>query len=183
MRNVISRTFTTVYADCVMYDEDKRSTYYASVCVGNLPVMTTTAAEKVVRKSCVGKLVMVEKLVKDEKLLGMTETDFLKYAHPVIERGKETRNAITKTVNTYAGDYVYMDSKREVKTRSNVSVPSAIVDSMPDKLFKYGKSIECDNEIFITFENLHKVSALYAISEKDFREHAREMSDHNHFKD
>lgn len=180
MKDVITRTFTTVYASCVMFNEETRETYDASILVGSLPVMSTTVAEKAIRKSgTVGKLVMVDHLTKIEELYGMTESDFIKFGQPVTERGKATRNAITKTVNSYMGDYVYMDmNDRAVKSRP-VSVPLAYAE----KLDKFGKKVEQSGEKYITIENLRKVSALYAISESDFRAHGRIMIDHNHFKE
>lgn len=180
MRNTITRTFITVYADCTCYNVQEKKPYDAMILVPD-SCINTNMAEKYLRKTMTGndKLVTVNSLSKSSTLYGMEESDFIKFAAPVEARSKETRNMITKTVNAIVGTYVYMDmSSREIKERS-VSVPTYFAD----KLDKYAKKIEQDGEKAITIENCKTVSALYAISEAVFRREAREMVDHQHYKE
>lgn len=180
MRNCITRTFTTVYANCTVYNMQEKKPYDSMILVPDSCV-TTNMAEKYLRKIMTGndKLVTVNSLSKTSTLYGMEESDFIKFAAPVETRSKETRNMVTKTVNALVGTYVYMDmSTREIKERS-VSVPTYFAD----KLDKYAKKIELDGEKAITIENVKNVSALYAISESVFRREAREMNDHQHYKE
>ena len=180
MRNTITRTFTTVYADCTCYNVAEKRTYESMILIPDI-CTTTVGAEKYLRKTMSGneKLVTVNTISRFSTLYGMEESDFIKYAIPVHERNKTTRNMITKTVNALVGAYIYMDmSDRSIKERS-ISVPAYFAD----KLDKYAKKIEQYGEKAITIENVTTVSALYAISEADFRAHAREMIDHQHYKE
>ena len=180
MRNCVTRTFVTIYADCTMYNLAEKRTYDSMILVPDI-CATTVSAEKYLRKTMTGneKLVTVNTISKSTMLYGMEESDFIKYAIPVQERNKTTRNMITKTVNALVGTYIYMDmSDRSIKERK-VSIPTYFAD----KLDKYAKKIEQDGEKAVTIENVTTVSALYAISEADFRVHAREMIDHQHYKE
>lgn len=176
MRNTIVRTFNTTIAKCIIYKDGALSD-----CSLTLPADITTQAraEAVIRKSHMvdGKLVSVEKLSRDSAIFGMDESTFIRLATCVSERGKMTRNAITKTVLSYSGDYIYMDMKTRAVSKRPVTVPA----SAKEKLDKYGKSIENDGEKYITIENLHKVSALYAMSEADFMRNGKRMKDYQHY--
>lgn len=177
MRNTITRTFTTCLATCKVYENGN----LLDVMV-TLPDFcnTTTAAEKYIRKNpslISGKLVEVTKIDKQTTLYGMDESDFIKYANPYEQRGKETRNMITKTVKGYIGEYLYMSTGTHELCKRSVPVPA----DMSKKLDKYAKSIELDNEKAITIENLKPIEALYAMSETDFRKYGKKMVDHQHF--
>jgi len=177
MRNTITRSFTTCLATCKVYENGKLLDVIVTLpdfC--NLPY----TAEKYIRKnpaSISGKLVEVTKIDKQITLYGMEESDFLKYAKPFEQRGKETRNMITKTVKGFIGEYLYMSTDNHELCRRSVSVPT----DMQGKLDKYAKSIELDNEKAITIENLKPIEALYGMSESDFRKYGRKMVDHQHF--
>jgi len=177
MRNVITRSFTTCNAACKVYENGK----LLDVIV-TLPDFCTTPfiAEKHIRKNpgaISGKLVEVTRIDKTTALYGMIETEFLAHAKPFEQRGKETRNMITKTVKGFIGEYLYMSTDTHELFRRSVSVP---ID-MQGKLDKFAKSIELDNEKAITIENLKPIEALYGMSESDFRKYGRKMVDHQHF--
>lgn len=177
MRNTITRSFTTCLATCKVYENGALMD-----AMVNLPdfCTTTITAEKYIRKNpsaISGKLVEVTKIDKQATLYGMDESDFLKYAKPYEQRGKETRNMITKTVKGFTGDYLYMSTDTRELLKRTVSVP---VD-MSKKLDKFAKSIELDNEKAITIENLKPIEALYGMSESDFRKYGKKMVDHQHY--
>ena len=176
MRNTIVRTFNTTTAHCTVYIDGAISDSLITVPSDTI---TTEKAEKYIRKtnSCVGKLVSVDSLSKSSAIYGMEESDFIRLATRVTERGKATRNAITKTVCYYEADYIYMDTNTRAVSIRPVTVPL----SAKEKLDKYGKSIEQENEKYISIENLHEVSALYAMSEGDFMRNARRMKDYQHY--
>ena len=177
MRNTITRSFTTCLATCKVYENG--ALLDAMVNLPEFCTLTTTA-EKYIRKNpstISGKLVEVTKIVKQTTLYGMEESDFLKYAKPYEQRGKETRNMITKTVKGFIGDYLYMSTDTHELCRRSVSVPA----DAAKKLDKYAKSIEQAGEKAITIENIKAVEALYAMSESDFRKYGKKMVDHQHF--
>lgn len=177
MRNTITRTFTTCLASCKVYENGKLLD--AVVRLPDFCTLTGTA-EKYIRKNSSiisGKLVDVLSIDKETVLYGMDELDFLKYAKPYEQRGKETRNLITKTVKGFVGDYLYMDVKTRELCKRVVSVPA----DMSKKLDKYAKSIELENEKAVLIENLKPVKALYAMSEIDFRKYGKRMIDHQHY--
>lgn len=177
MRNTITRSFITISASCKTYENGKLIDAIITVpdsCT------TATAAEKYIRKNpsvISGKLVDVLSIDKEIVLYGMDESDFLKYAKPYEQRGKETRNMITKTVKGYVGDYLYMSTDTRELCKRTVSVPA----DMAKKLDKYAKSIELDNEKAILIENLKPIEALYAMTESDFRNYGKKMIDHQHY--
>lgn len=177
MRNTITRSFATCLASCKVYEGGK----LLDVIV-TLPdfCITTTTAEKHIRKNpslISGKLVEVTKIDKQTALYGMDESNFLKYAKPYEQRGKETRNMITKTVKGFVGDYLYMSTDTRELCKRTVSVPA----DMSKKLDKYMKTIELDNEKAILIENLKPIEALYGMSESDFRKYGKKMVDHQHY--
>lgn len=177
MRNTITRSFTTCLATCKVYENG--NLLDTIVALPDFCTLTTTA-EKYIRKNTSlvsGKLVEVSKIDKETTLYGMDESDFLKYAKPYNQRGKETRNQITKTVKGFTGDYLYMDTTTRGLCKRSVSVPAG----MEKKLDKYAKSIELDNEKAILIENLKPIEALYALSETDFRKYGKKMVDHQHY--
>ena len=180
MRNTITRSFTTVYANCTMYNTIDKKIYEHQTIV---PTSCDTAdkAEKYLRKNrkfC-DKLVSVDSITTSTKLYGMEESTFIQIAKPISERGNATRNMITKTVNTLTGDFVYMDtSDRIVKSR-----PITIPANYSDRLDKYVKKVEKPGEAGILIENIKTVSAIYALSEDEFIRNAREMIDHQHYKE
>lgn len=177
MRNTITRTFTTVYATCLVYENGK--IVETEIALPD-SCDITTLAEKYIRKNPTvlsGKLVEVQSTRKQSVLYGMDESDFIKFAAPVSARSKDTRNKITKTVNAYKGNLLYMDTiSRTVKSRE-VSIPA----DMKNKLDKYMKIIEQTDEKAIMIENITPVAALYAMSEQDFKAHAKRMIDHQHY--
>ncbi len=177
MRNTITRSFTTCLVTCKVYENGKLLDSMVT-----LPdfCTNTVAAEKYIRKNpsvISGKLVEVTKIDKQTTLYGMDESDFLKHAKPFEQRGKETRNMITKTVKGFIGEYLYMSTDTHELCKRNVSVPA----DMSKKLDKYAKSIEQAGEKAITIENLKPIEALYAMSESDFRKYGKKMVDHQHF--
>jgi len=177
MRNTITRSFTTCLASCKAYENG--NLLDAIVALPDFCTLTTTA-EKYIRKNpsvISGKLVEVSKIDKETTLYGMDENDFLKYAKPYEQRGKETRNQITKTVKGFVGEYLYMTTDTHELKRRDVSVPA----DMSKKLDKYAKSIEQAGEKAITIENLKPIEALYAMSETDFRKYGKKMVDHQHY--
>lgn len=177
MRNTITRSFTTCLATCKVYENG--NLLDAIVALPDF-CTTVTTAEKYIRKNSSvisGKLVEVTKIDKDSTLYGMDESEFIKYAKPYEQRGKETRNMITKTVKGYVGDYLYMSTETREVCKRNVSVPA----DMSKKLDKYAKSIEQAGEKAITIENLKPIEALYVMSETDFRKHGKKMIDHQHY--
>ena len=176
MRNTVVRTFSTTTAHCTVYIDGAISDSLITV---PSDILTTDKAEKYIRKtnSCVGKLVSVDSLSRSSAIYGMDETTFIQYATRVPERGKTTRNAITKTVCFYEADYVYMDAS----TRAIFTRPVTVPLSAKEKLDKYGKSIEREGEKYITFESMREVSALYAMSEGDFMRYGKRMKDYQHF--
>ena len=180
MRNTITRSFTTVYANCTMYNTIDKTIYEHQTIV---PTNCDTAdkAEKFLRKNrrfC-DKLVSVDSITTSTKLYGMEESTFIQIAKPISERGNSTRDMITKTVNTLTGDYVYMDtSDRTVKSR-----PIIISTYYANKLDKFVKKIEAPGEAGILIENVKTVSTLFALSEDEFKRNAREMIDHQHYKE
>lgn len=177
MRNTITRSFTTCLASCKVYENG--NLLDAIVALPDFCTLTTTA-EKYIRKNpsvISGKLVEVMKIDKETTLYGMEEADFLKFAKPYEQRGKETRNQITKTVKGFVGDYLYMDVNTRELCKRTVSVPA----DMSKKLDKYMKTIEKENEKAILIENLKPAEALYAMSESDFRKYGKKMVDHQHF--
>lgn len=176
MRNTIVRTFTTTTAHCIVYIDGNLSDSLITVPSDTI---STMQAEKYIRKtnSCVGKLVSVESLSKSSAIYGMDETIFIRLATRVPGRGKATRNAITKTVLYYEGDYIFMDTTTRAVSNRKVTVPV----SAKEKLDKYGKSIEKENEKYISIENLHEVKALYAMSEGDFMRNGKRMKDYQRF--
>ena len=177
MRNTITRTFTACLATCKVYENGNLLDSVVALpdSCGN-----TVAAEKYIRRNpsiISGKLVDVLSIDKETTLYGMDETDFIKHAMPYEQRGKETRNMITKTVKGYVGEYLYMFTATHELCKRNVSVPA----DMSSKLDKYAKSIEQDGEKAITIENLKPIEALYAMSESDFRKYGKKMVDHQHY--
>lgn len=176
MRNTITRTFVTVNADCLTFEDGKVMT---SIVTLPATVKDVNAAEKYIRKNAMtaGKLISVEKLSTTEQLYGMEESDFLKFAYPVASRSKETRNMISKNVETLMGTLVFMDvASREIKERQ-VTIPA----NYEKRLDKYAQVIASPNEKGITIENVHKVASLYVISEADFIAHSKKMVDHQHY--
>ena len=177
MRNTITRTFTTVYATCLVYEGGK--IIETEIALPD-SCDITGVAEKYIRKNpsvLSGKLVEVQSTRKDSVLYGMDESDFIKFATPVSARSKDTRDKITKTVNAYKGTLLYMNTVSRAVESREVSIP---VD-MKNKLDKYMKTIEHENEKAIMIENLTPVAALYAMSEQDFKAHAKRMVDHQHY--
>lgn len=176
MRNTITRTFTTVYAESLVFEDGKVMTSYPIVPA---TCKDTASAEKYIRKHNLtsGKLISVEKLSTVEQLYGMEESDFIKYAHPVAARSKETRNMISKNVETLVGTLVYMDvATREIRERE-ITIPA----NYEKRLDKYAQAVAEANEKGITIENVHKVAALYVISESDFIAHSKKMIDRQHY--
>lgn len=178
MRNTITRTFNTVSAHALIYVDGK-----VTESIINVPrnCDTTDKAEKYIRRtnSCTGKLIGVDKMDITSGLYGMEESDFLIHAKPVEARSKETRNMISKTVDTLVGELVYMDmSDRQVKTR-----PVTIPKNYEKRLDKYAQSCAKSGEKGVTIENVKTVSALYVMSESDFLKYAKPMLDHQHYKD
>lgn len=177
MRNTITRTFTTNYASCIVYENGKLMD-----CVITLPDACSLVgiAEKYIRKNpfvISGKLVEVKAIEKKTVLYGVDENDFISAAKVYDVRGKDTRNLITKTVKGFRGEYLYMDtSSHELKTR-HVYVPA----DMENKLDKFAKSIEAAGEKAITIENLAPINTLYGMTEKEFQAMARKMVDHQHY--
>ena len=176
MRNTIVRTFNTVHAKCLIYIDGALSD---AIILVPSETATTASAEKYIRKtnSCTGKLVSVESLEKSSDIYGMDESDFLRLATRITERGKATRNCVTKLVNYYVADYVYMDiATRQVKSRS-ITFPIIY----KGKFDKYAKAIEQPGEKAICIENEHELTALYAMSETDFKRNAKRMKDYQHY--
>lgn len=177
MRNTITRTFTTNYASCIVYENGKLMD-----CVIALPdtCFLVGIAEKYIRKNpsiISGKLVEVKAIEKKTILYGMDENDFISAAKVYDVRGKDTRGLITKTVKGFKGDYLYMDTvTRELKSR-RIYIPA----DMESKLDKYAKTIEADGEKAITIENLTVINTLYGMTEKEFQAMARKMIDHQHY--
>ena len=177
MRNTITRTFTTCLASCKVYENGQLMDVIVTLpdtCI------TPAVAEKYIRRNpsaISGKLVEVTKIDKQTTLYGMDESDFLKYAKPYEQRGKETRNQITKTVKGFVGEYLYMTTDTHELKKRNVSVPA----DMSKKLDKFAKSVEQAGEKAITIENLKPIESLYALSESDFRKYGKKMVDHQHF--
>lgn len=177
MRNTITRSFTTCLATCKVYENG--NLLDAIVALPDFCTLTTTA-EKYIRKNpsiISGKLVDVLTIEKQTTLYGMDESEFLTHAKPYEQRGKETRNMITKTVKGFIGEYLYMSTDTRELCKRTVSVPL----DMAKKLDKYAKSIELDNEKAILIENLKPIEALYAMSEADFRKYGKKMIDHQHY--
>ena len=177
MRNTITRSFTTIFASCKVYESGKLLD--AIVALPDFCTLVSTA-EKYIRKNpsvISGKLVEVTELNKQSELYGMDESDFIRLAKPFENRSKDTRNLITKTVRGYIGDYLYMDTTSHQLATRKVSVPAG----MSAKLDKYAKSIEQENEKAITIENLVPVESLYGMSEADFRKYGKKMVDHQHY--
>jgi len=177
MRNTITRSFTTCFANCKVYNNGQLSD-----CVIALPdfCTITATAEKYIRKNpgtISGKLVEVSSIDKETVLYGMDESDFIKNAKIYDVRGKDTRNLITKTVKGFTGEYLYMDTSTYELKRRVVSVPA----DMSEKLDKYAKSIEQPNEKAITIEKLVPVNALYGMTENEFKALAKRMVDHQHY--
>lgn len=177
MRNTITRSFIKLVASCTVYNNGKLEESEIIIPCG---YNTTDAAERYIRRNnlCTGKLVEVSKLDKVSKLLGMDESDFIRLASPVSERSKETRDAITKTINVKRGKLVYMTADRKIDEiiitiPSNLSkreMSAFIINATP----KGGKPIE--------LSDVENVPTLYALDENTFAENAREMTDHFHFK-
>lgn len=177
MRNTITRTFVTNFATCLAYEDGKIIT--AEIALPD-SCTTTFTAEKYIRKNpsvLSGKLVQVDSIRKETILYGMDETDFIKFATPVAARSKDTRDKITKTVNAYKGTLVYMGTVSRTVESREVPIPA----DMKNKLDKYMKTIERENEKAIMIENVTPVAALYAMSEHVFKAHAKRMIDHQHY--
>lgn len=177
MRNTITRSFSVSLATCKVYENGALLD-----CMISLPDScgNTFAAEKYIRRNpstISGKLVEVSKIEKQTDLYGMDESDFLKYAKPFDQRGKETRDMITKTVKGFIGEYLYMSTDTYELCKRSVSVPA----DMAKKLDKFAKSIEQVGEKAITIENLKPIEALYGMSGTDFRKYGKKMVDHQHY--
>ena len=177
MKNLIIRTFNNYMASCLAYVDGK-----VMVTVVSIPdnCVTTTAAEKYIRKthSITGNLIQVNSVFKNPAIYGMLESDFVKFATPVNERGKATRDKITKTVKAFSGTLVYMTSDRAVHERE-VVVPS---DNQKE-LEKLAKKLAKEGEIGIIIDRLKAIESLYAIDENTFKSNARKMKDYQHFVD
>lgn len=176
MRNTITRTMTTVNAESLVYINGE---IVSAVIAVPTTCKDTATAEKIIRKRGLenGKLISVEKLSTVEQLYGMEETDFIKYARPVEARSKETRNMISKNVETLVGNLVYMDVATRKISEREVTIPA----NYEKRLDKYAQVIAQPNEKGITIENVHKVASLYVITETDFIAHSKKMIDHQHY--
>ena len=177
MKNIIIRTFNNYSANCLVYVDGKVVDSVVSIpdnCV------TATSAEKYIRKthSIVGNLIQVNSVNKNPLTYGMLESDFIKLATPVSERGKATRDKITKTVKAFSGTLVYMTADRAVHERQ-VVVPS---DNQKE-LEKLAKKLVNDGELGIIIDKLSPIESLYAMSETTFKANARLMKDYQHFVD
>ena len=177
MKNIIIRTFNNYSANCLAYVDGKVIDAIVSIpdnCI------TTVAAEKYIRKTgfITGNLIKVDSVQKNPVTYGMLESDFIKLATPVSERGKATRDKITKTVKAFSGTLVYMTADRAVHER-NVVVPT---DNQKE-LEKLAKKLVNDGEIGIIIDKLSPIESLYAMSEVTFKANARIMKDYQHFAD
>ena len=177
MKNIIIRTFNNYSANCLAYVDGKVIDTIVSIpdnCV------TTVAAEKYIRKtgSITGNLIKVDSVQKNPVTYGMLESDFIKLATPVSERGKSTRDKITKTVKAFSGTLVFMTEDRAIHERNVV-----VSTDNKKELEKLAKKLVNDGEIGIIIDKLSPIESLYAMSETTFKANARLMKDYQHFID
>lgn len=106
-----------------------------------------------------------------EDLLGMTETEFLKYGTVFKGRSKDNRGMISKTVKSTLYHVKVWDSNTESITETTVSADNekGLQKSLPDhyKLLKITRS--------------ESVQALVCMTPETFRRYAHIMTDHFHY--
>lgn len=179
MRNTISRTFTSTVATCLVFDTNDNKVLETVVTLSNVD-NKADEVEKFLRKNpdrIVGKLIMVKDVSVKSELIGMDETDFIKYATPVQERTKETRGMISKTVNTLCGTLKYMDTTDNTIKEKIVTVPEKYKNN-PDK-YAYNLATATEKPFMIT--DLKNVSSLFVMNELEFRTLGKPMVNHQKY--
>lgn len=174
MRDTLTRTFSKMIANCVVYIDgklDKKS--FAIPANINDRDVAKRFLERKVKDS--GVIVTVEKLERLEELRGMPEKLFIKLARIVPERSKETRNDITKNVIGFRGEMVYMTPEYKIERMT-------VTFGKKDKQNEVMKYYVPDNCSPIKIENITECETLYAMDEKTFYENSRPMVDHQHYK-
>lgn len=168
---IISRTIINHVAFVTVFDPDTKAVVDLSAMLP-ATVDTVEKAEKYIRKNpgtVPGKLVMVNSVERSEMLIGMYVDDFIKNAKQVMERNKETRGTVTKTIQSCVGTALYMDSNRNVcETVVTFPVSLSNVDSYIRKNYTFPGQ-------FITVENVETIDSLYSMDENTFIALAKPM--------
>ena len=161
MRNTITRSFTTIFASCKVYESGRLLD--AIVALPDFCTLVSTA-EKYIRKNpsvISGKLVEVTELNKQSELYGMDESDFIRLAKPFENRSKEPFVATSVIICTWT---LHLTSLPLAKSLSPLACPQSWTSTqralnrkmkrqLPLKtLFLSNLCTACPNPIFASTE-------------------------------
>lgn len=168
---IISRTHRESFITGKQFNLDKQSleqfAIYAPVAID-----TVEKAERYIRKNpsfISGKLVMVESVSTEEKLIGMELDTFIEHATKADERSAATRGMVSKTVTTLIGNALYMTAEQTIAS-VQVTFPVGTKDADTYVRKNYGFP-----GYFITVKDIREESALYCMNDTTFLKLARPM--------
>ncbi len=179
MRNTITRSFVKNLCTVTVYSGGNLSEKKIYIPCG---YNDNSSAERYIRRNNLdigGKLVEVNSIEKISSLYGMEESTFIKLARVVVERSKDTRNAITKTVISNSAIMVCMTGIRTIE-EVYITYPTNMGKK---ELASFIDTILPDGYKFIELTDIKKSEKLYALDEETFIKNAKPMSDHFHYMD
>lgn len=166
-KSIVSRTITRTVAKGLIVDVATRTVNEWEDVVPN----TCDTCEKAlayVRKT-VPAVVAIYEIAKNEKLVGMTESEFISLAYwHGNERTKATRYAITKAITTRYGKVLVVDKDRKV---SEIEYLGADSEKSARKI------AEADGKFFVQLLSVREDAQIFAVDPATFEEHARPMKD------
>ncbi len=179
-KEIISRTITTNYANCLMLDADRKIAEKHIIVPAR--IKTTDAAESYIRKNALVpadcKLIEVTALDPRGALVGMYISDFVDNATLYKERSKETRDCVTKDVVSYIAHYEYLDNGHKLAQGAS-RIPAEYAKSCETAEKYLRKTKEYIGKLVDVYD-ISKNSGIYAMSEVRFMELAKPMSDRFH---
>lgn len=116
-------------------------------------------------------ILKVSDCVVHQDLLGMTETEFLKYGTVFDSRSKENRGMISKTVKSIRYYVKVWDSNTQ-------SIVDTVVSAHNEKTVQ--KNLPCHYK-FLKITRSEDVQALICMTAETFRKYGHPMTDHFHF--
>ena len=163
--SIISRTVKTCTVNALKVDTQSRTVSEVKLAIDS----KYDTVEK-----AIGYFLKADRTICDvlsvninEELIGMTESDFIKYGKVFEERSKENRGMVSKVVKFRSSVCMIVNKERKVESISVASVDEKAIR-------KYCDTIGVK---FVMVEKTEETEKLVCMTQEDFVKHSRPMKD------
>lgn len=162
---IISRTVKNSTATVLKVDTEKRTVSELTIVINsNIDTVEKAMSYFLKHDRTIVDVISVDTV---ETLVGMTESDFLKYGTVFEERSKENRGMVSKVVKCRSSVCMIVNKERKVESISVASVDEKAIR-------KYCDTIGVK---FVMVEKTEETEKLVCMTQEDFVKHSRPMKD------